>query len=191
MCCDDDAPTPEAQPICVHLPTIVGIGETEVLERLVLSVPALNAAVAPLLPTVGSRTILSEVVPLSQGITVTDREVFNGKILLNGTLHKDLLLKYRPIMFTPPPGLVVGASTCMVCPAALVDLSVDCPFGACITVPGACPGDECFIELACVDAIKDLLIDVTGTGTPDFFEERVCIKLQVKAIRSRAVTLRT
>jgi len=190
MACEPLQVDQPAEPICVSAPVVAGAGETEVFEVISLSVPALLAAIAPLLPAGLIAPTLSEVVVLTKRVTITDCEVFNGKVLVNGVLHKDLLLKILPT--TPSTALaaaVIGGTMCVVSAGTPVDLTVDCPFGACITVPGACPGDRCQVELACVDAEKELLIDTTGTGTPSIFEEKVCIRIQVKAIRNQQVTI--
>ncbi len=177
-------------PICLSAPVVAGAGETEVFEVISLSIPALLAAIAPLLPTGIAAPMLSEVVALTKRVTITDCEVFNGKVLVNGILHKDLLLKILPTTpSTALAGAVVGSTMCVLSAGTPVDLAVDCPFGACITVPGACPGDRCQVELACVDAEKELLIDTTGTGVASIFEEKVCIRIQVKAIRNQQVTI--
>lgn len=179
-----------AAPVCVSAPVVSGAGETEVLERIRLSVPALLTAIAPFLPATLVAPVLKEVVVLSQRVTITDCEVFNGKVLVNGLLHKNLLLKVFPTTTSPAlTGAVIGGGDCTVAVGTPVDLAVDCSFGACIPVPGACPGDHCQIERACIDAEKELLIDTTGTGMPNLFEEKVCILLQVKTIRNTQVTI--
>lgn len=189
----DSAVTPQQvdQPVCISAPVVAGAGETEVFQMITLSVPALLAAIAPLLPpTFPVPPTLSEVVVLTKRVTITECEVFTNKVLVNGLLHKDLLLKILPT--TPSTALaaaVVGGTSCTLNAGSTVDLTIDCPFGACITVPGACPGDRCSVDLACVDAEKELLIDTTGTGVPSIFEEKVCIRIRVKAIRTSQITV--
>jgi hypothetical protein len=179
----------QVTPVCIKAPVVAGAGETEVLERITLDVPTLLTIVAPLLPAGLLNPTLAEVVVLTKKVTITDCEVFNGKILVNGLLHKDLLLKILPTTNQNLSTAVVGGTDCVLRAGVPVDLAIDCPFGACITVPGACPGDQCQVELACVDAEKELLIDTNGDGLPELFEEKVCIRIQVKAIRSTQLTI--
>lgn len=182
-----DATVQQVQPICVNAPVVSGIGDTEILQRLTLDLGGLLTAVAGLLPFVGG--FVADAVLLSKRVEITECDVFTNKVLVNGVLHKDVLLKIAPITPLPLPGVLTSPSDCSVTVAVPVDLVIDCPFGACITVPGACPGDTCQIERACVDAEKDLLINTNGDAFPEVLEEKVCIHLTVKTIRNQQVTI--
>lgn len=180
----------QVEPVCITAPIVSGFGETEVLERIVLDLDelALAAITALLLPTAIGPVV--EVVALSKRVTITDCEVFTNKVLINGLLHKDLLFKFAAItLIASLLGIVVTANDCTVTIADTLDLILDCPFGACITVPGACPGDQCFIETACIDAERETLIDNDADGAADLFEEKVCIRIAVKTIRNQQVTI--
>lgn len=175
-------------PICITAPVVTGSGDAEVLQRLTLDLPALLAAAAAagLLPFAG---FVADAVVLTKRVEITSCEVFTNKVLINGVLHKDVLLKVAPV--TPvavPPGTISPAD-CALAVAMPLDLIIDCPFGACITVPGACPGDTCQIERACVDAERETLISTPTSPFPTTLEEKVCIRLAVKAIRNRQVTI--
>lgn len=183
-------PSQVVEPICITAPAVAGIGETEVLERIVLDLDALTLAAiaAGLLPT-GIGPVI-EVVVLSKRVTISECEVFTNKALINGVLHKDLLFKFAAVTLVADLlGITLTANDCTLAIADTLDLVLDCPFGACVTVPGACPGDTCLVERACVDAEKELLIDTDGDGLADQFEEKVCILLQVKAIRNQQITI--
>lgn len=178
----------QAEPICIAAPSVSGIGETEVLERIVIDLVALAAAgaAAGILTTATLEPI--EVVVLSKRVTITECEVFTNKILVNGVLHKDLLFKFASLTTVSETALLSGGD-CTLTLAETLDLVVDCPFGACIPVPGACPGDTCLIENACIEAERELLIDTDGDTIADQFEEKVCILIQAKSIRNRQVTI--
>ncbi|MCG0239752.1 MAG: hypothetical protein L6E13_11370 [Firmicutes bacterium] len=179
----------QEEPVCILAPTVSGLGETEVLERIVIDLAelVLAAVTAGLLPA--GTTSVVEAVTLVKRVTVTECEVFTNKVLLNGILHKDLLLKVGAETPLDLSDTLLTANDCTVQPVATLDLVIDCPFGACITVPGACPGDRCEVELACVDAERDLLIDTNGDGVADQLEEKVCILLRVKTIRNQQITV--
>lgn len=183
-------PSHVEEPVCIGAPVCTGIGETEVLERIVLDLEEFTAAAiaAGLLP-VGFTGSVVEAVALSKRVVITECEVFTNKVLVNGLLHKDLLFKFAPDT-QPDFGPVLLTNTdCTLTLAETVDLVVDCPFGACITVPGACPGDKCEVILACVDAEKELLIDTDADGFADQFEEKVCILIRVKTNRHQMITV--
>lgn len=179
------------EPVCIGAPVVSGIGETEVLERIVLDLSELEAGAEAvgLLPE-GFEGSVAEVVALSKKVTITECEVFTNKVLVNGILHKDLLFKFVPdtVAADASTALLTG-NDCSVTFADTVDLVIDCPFGACIPVVGACPGDKCEVILACVDAEKDLLIDTDSDGIAEQFEEKVCILIRVKTIRQQLVTV--
>jgi len=181
--------TQQVEPICITAPTVSGLGETEVLERIVLDLAELaeagNAAGILSLATL----VALEVVALSKRISITECEVFTNKVLINGVLHKDLLFKFAAETQPLATDISLTPGDCSFILAETLDLVIDCPFGACISVPGACPGDTCLVENACVEAEKELLVDINGDGIPDQFEEKVCILLQVKTIRNQQVTI--
>jgi hypothetical protein len=179
------------EPICIGAPVVSGIGETEVLERIVIDLNQFLTAAedAGLLPVdfVGS---VVEAVVLSKRVTIQDCEVFTNKVIVNGTLHKDILFKVAPdVQPTNAADVFVTATDCTITFAETVDVVLDCPFGAVIPVPGACPGDQCEVVLACVEAEKDLLIDTDGDGAADQFEEKVAILIRVKTVRQQLVTI--
>lgn len=179
----------QVEPICISAPTVSGVGETEVLERIVIDLAALAAAGAAA-GILSSATLEAvEVVALSKRISITECEVFTNKVLLNGVLHKDLLFKFATVTQVTEADVLLTSNDCTLTLAETLDLVVDCPFGACIPVPGACPGDTCLVENACVEAEKELLIDLDTDGMADQFEEKVCILLQVKTIRNRQITI--
>jgi hypothetical protein len=177
------------EPICIGAPVVSGIGETEVLERIVIDLGQLTTAAinAGLLPANIGPAV--EAVILTKKVIITDCEAFTNKVIVNGVLHKDILFKFQAATPTVDGPIFVTPSDCTITLADTLDVVLDCPFGACIPVPGACPGDKCEVILACVDAEKDLLIDTTGTGDPDLFEEKVCILIRVKTIRQQLVTI--
>lgn len=178
------------EPVCLNAPVISGIGETEVLQRIVLDLAEFTTAAeaAGLLPT-GFQGGAIEVVVLAKKVTVTECEVFTNKVLVNGILHKNLLFKFAPDNQPDFSNTLLTNDDCTLLFAETVDLVVDCPFGACIPVPGACPGDRCEIDLACVNAEKELLIDTDGDGAADQFEEKVCILVRVRTVRDRHLTV--
>jgi hypothetical protein len=178
----------QTEPICIAAPSVSGIGETEVLERIVIDLIALAAGGAAAGILTSPALIPIEVVVLSKRVTITECEVFTNKILVNGVLHKDLLFKFASLTEVSETALLSGGD-CELTLAETLDLVVDCPFGACIPVPGACPGDTCLIENACIEAERELLIDTTGDTIADQFEEKVCILIQAKSIRNRQVTI--
>lgn len=180
----------QPEPVCLHAPVISGIGETEVFERIVLDLDDLKAAAetARLLPT-GFKGSVVEVVVLAKKVQITECEVFTNKVLINGNLHKNLLFKFTPDNQPDLSDALLTANDCILSLAETVDLVVDCPFGACITVPGACPGDRCEVDLACVDAEKELLIDTDSDGVADQFEEKVCILVRVRTVRDQNLTV--
>ncbi len=182
------------EPICIAAPAVSGLGETEILERIVidLSTFAESAADAGLLTACDPTTETCEVVDvvvLSKRVEITECEVFTNKVLVNGILHKDLLFKFAITTDTTLTDSLLTNNDCTLTLTETVDLVIDCPFGACIPVPGACPGDTCLIENACVEAEKELLIDTNGDGIADQFEAKVCILLQAKTIRNQQVMI--
>jgi hypothetical protein len=183
-------PNSVGTPICIGAPVVSGLGEDEILERVVVDLTALTAAAitAGILPP-GITFRVAEAVVLSKRVSIDECEVFTNKVLVNGTLHKDILFKFVP---TTAPILTTGVVTTGDCSAVLartVDVVLDCPFGACIPVMGACPGDTCVIENACIDAEKDLLIDTNFDTIPELFEEKVCILIQAKTLRQTNITI--
>jgi hypothetical protein len=182
-------PNAVAEPVCIGAPVVSGIGEEEILERVVLNLGVLaTAALAAGILPAGTTGSFTEVVVLSKRVTIQECEVFTNKVLVNGTLHKDLLFKFTPTTAPFTTGLITTGD----CTALLnftIDVTLDCPFGACIMIPGACPGDTCVIENACVDAEKELLIDINGDNIPEFFEEKVCILIRAKTVRQTLITI--
>lgn len=177
----------QVEPICIKAPVVSGFGEGEVLQRLLLDLPSLLAAVAGLLPFPAA--YVADAVVLTKRVEITQCEVFPNKVLINGILHKDVLLKIAPITPVNLTGVQVAPGDCSIAVATPLDLVIDCPFGACITVPGACPGDRCEIERATADAEKEVLINTNADPFPEQLEEKVCIHLAVKTIRDRQVTI--
>jgi len=176
-------------PISIAAPIVSGQGESEVLERIVLDLAELAAAGAAAGLLTSATLVALEVVALSKRISITECEVFTNKVLINGVLHKDLLFKFAAITQPLATDLSLTGSDCTFILAETLDLVIDCPFGACVPVPGACPGDTCLVQNACVEAEKELLIDTDGDALPDQFEEKVCILLQVQTIRNQAVSI--
>jgi hypothetical protein len=179
------------EPICIGAPVVSAIGETEVLERIVIDLAdfitgAIGAGILP----VGFTGDILEAVVLTKRVTITDCEVFQNKVIVNGCLHKDILFKIAPAGATPPPTTIFpNGADCTITFAETVDVVIDCPIAAVISVPGACPGDQCEVVLACVEAERDLLIDTDGDGTAELFEEKVAILIRVKTIRQQLVTI--
>lgn len=186
------APRLSADPVCLSAAVVAGAGESEVLQRIVLDLGELGAAAisAGVLPGDFLGNAL-EVVVLSERLEITDCEVFPEKVLVNGMLHKNLLFKLAPVDQPDFTRATLGGG----CPAnsltvaQLLDISIDCPVDACVSVPGACPGDQCVVDLACVDASQERLIDLDGDGLPEQFEEKVCMRIRVSTIGNRQVSV--
>lgn len=165
--------------LCIKAATVNGTGQAEVLLRITITTAGLlaNLPVPLPVPIPGLRAV--GVVVLDKQVTFTQCDVFTDKALVNGTLTKDLLVKFGT--GTPLPAGVVQPADCTAEPEILVPVRVTCPFAASVTVPGALPGQSCEIEFS-VDAEQDLLVDTTGDGIPDLVEEKVSIHLTVTAL---------
>ncbi|HEY3368239.1 MAG TPA: hypothetical protein VGK74_24570 [Symbiobacteriaceae bacterium] len=173
-----------AEPICIGAPVISGAGSDEVLERVVIAIPPLLAAAAALLP-VGALTVV-EVVVLSKKIIPQRCTIMNNKAIVDAILHKDLLFK-----IAAPAVVATGVVTSGDCAATIavtLDVVLDCPFGICVPVPGACPGDLCQVNF-CIEAEQENLIAPTPGATPTLFEEKVCVRADVTAIRQMPITI--
>lgn len=173
------------EPICIGAPVVSAIGETEVLERIVINLDDfITGAIGAGILDDGFTGDVLEAVVLSKRVTITDCEVFTNRVIVNGCLHKDILFKVAPTTVVAPPTTIfpTGAD-CTITFAETVDVVIDCPIAAVISVPGACPGDQCEVVLACVEAERDLLIDTDGDGAADLFEEKVVILIRVRTIR--------
>lgn len=179
----------QVEPICIRAPVVSGLGEAEVLQRLVLDLDALISAASAtgLLPL--TTVYVADAVLLTKRVEITQCDVFRNKVLVNGLLHKDILLKVAPVTPVSLTGVEVTNTDCDITVAFPLDLIIECPFSACVAVPGACPGDTCEIEKACVDAEKEVLVNTDPDPYPEQLEEKVCIQLVVKTIRDRQVTI--
>jgi hypothetical protein len=164
----------QEESLCITAPVVSGIGETEILKRITIAI--VNQP---------PDMVLAEVLVLSKQITITDCEVFNNKVLVNGTLKKLLHPVFSPF---PVPG--VTSSDCeLTVGSSPFTAILRCNISACIPVPGACPGDQCVVEEACITAEQDFLIDENNDQIPDRFEEKLCIRIRVKTIRNQQVTI--
>ena len=172
------------EPICIGAPVVSGTGSDEVLERVVISIPALITGAGTLLP-VGAATVV-EVVVLSKTVIPQRVTVMNNKALIDAILHKDLLFKIIAPAATTTGVITSGDCTATI--AATLDVVLDCPFGICVPVPGACPGDIAQVNF-CIEAEQENLIAPTIGATPTLFEEKVCIRADVVALRPTNVTI--
>jgi len=183
---DNGVVTPAQQPapVCISAPVVSGTGSEEVLERVVISIPNLITAAGALLP-VGATTVV-EVVVLSKRVIPQRVTVMSNKVLIDAILHKDLLFKVLA------PGVdtsaVVTSGDCTATLAATLDVVLDCPFGICVPVPGACPGDIAQVRF-CIEAEQENLIAPTLGATPTLFEEKVCIRADVVTLRPTNITI--
>lgn len=178
---------PKEDGTLVPAATVSGVGETEVLERILIDLGALaqGGHAAGILSRADLTAI--EVVALSKPVTITECEVFANKVLVSGVLHEDLLFKFKAA--TSVSEALLTANDCALTLTEPLNLAVDCRFTAWIRVPGACPGDTCLIEKASVEAEKERLIDTDRDSVADQFEETVCISIKAKTVRTRQISL--
>lgn len=173
-----------ADPICISAPVVSGTGSDEVMERVLIAIPALLTGAGALLPA-GAVTVV-EVVVLSRRIIPQRVTVMNNRAMIDGVLHKDLLFKVAAPAATTTGVITTG--DCVATIAATLDVVVDCPFAMCVPVPGACPGDVAQVNF-CIEADIENLIAPSATAAPTVFEERVCIRADVVALRPGSVTI--
>jgi len=174
----------QVEPICIGAPVVSGTGSDEVLERVVIDIPALLAGASTLLP-IGLVTVV-EVVVLSKRIIPQRTTVMNNKAIVDAILHKDLLFKIAAPLATPAGIVTVG--DCAATIAVTLDVVLDCPFSTCVPVPGACPGDFAQVNF-CIEAEQENLIAPTIGAPPTLFEEKVCIRADVITLRTTTVTI--
>lgn len=163
------------EPVCVQVNRVTGIGEDECFITCTIDLQTSDP--------------VFDVVPLTKEVRIDQCEVFCDKVLINGTLHKELLLKEEDdtggdcatVACSPfnPQRIRCGD---------VKHLTLDIPFGCCIRVPGARPGDTCQIERAEVDAEKDELV-LDMSGFVDSIIEKTCIHVVVRCIRQEQMTL--
>lgn len=174
----------QVEPICIGAPVVSGTGSDEVLERVVIAIPPLLAGAGALLPA-GLVTVV-EVVVLSKKVIPQRVTVANNKALIDAILHKDLLFKIA-VPATTTTGIITSGD-CTATIAATLDVVLDCPFGICVPVPGACPGDVASVSF-CIEAEQENLIAPTIGAAPTLFEEKVCIRADVVALRPTNLTI--
>jgi hypothetical protein len=127
-----------------------------------------------------------EVVVLSKRVIPQRVTVMNNKALIDAILHKDLLFKVIAPAATTTGVVTMGDCTATI--AATLDVVLDCPFAMCVPVPGACPGDVASVNF-CIEAEQENLISPTVGATPTLFEEKVCIRADVVALRPTNLTI--
>lgn len=178
-------PAQQPEPICIAAPVVSGTGSDEVLERVVIDLPALLAEVSAASVLLSGATTVVEVVVLSKRVIPQRVTVMTNKVLIDAILHKDLLFKVLADV-NAASSIITGDCTATV--AETFDLVLDCPVGICVPVPGACPGDIAQVRF-CIEAEQENLIAPTLGATPTQFEEKVCVRADVVTLRPTNITV--
>lgn len=158
----DSFPCPPP-PVCIKVPEVVGLGECQVLIVKKLQLEGAAIEIDHVKKTV-------EILP-------DESMVFDGKVMLDGMLHKDIIYKVKK-----------GGGHCgpvMYCVA-------DLPFSCLVDVPGAMEGDDFQVEFADVIGELDLLDPPNGgDGVTTGLLEKTVVKVVVKVTRLVQITVPT
>jgi hypothetical protein len=148
---------------------ITGTGETEILQMASDTVTGLA---------------LADVIIFSQTARLIGCKASTNQVLVDGELRLIGVAFAETATFgAVAPGCTGGFTN----DAGL--FSFRCLFGACVPVPGACPGDTCRVEL-CVEGTTHT-ITVTGTADEPTSELtiRACVRIRATTFRQTLVTV--
>lgn len=145
----------------IQVPIVVNTGKAEVL--VVTEIPLAPAAF--------------EIKIIEKKVIIDDCEVIPDKVIINGTLHKNIVYETKESTTTCEKKIRRVCGNVRHC-------TVDIPFSLFVRVPGAKEGDVCQVLDAFVEGERDELKDTTKDGTFETLLEKAVVRVDVKVVRT-------